>query len=173
MLVLRLQRTGRENLPAYRIVLAEKSAPVKGHFKEIIGHYIPNREPVVLKFEEDRISHWISKGAIPSNTLARLLKKNGVKNMDKYIQTYTKKMTKDPEVLAKIEAEKKAAEEAKKAAAAPKVEEAVAPEAPAADATAETPVEAPKEETPAPEAAPAPEASPEAAKEGDNEQKDA
>ncbi len=41
MLVVRLQRTGRKNLPAYRIVVAEKARPVKGKYLEIVGHYLP------------------------------------------------------------------------------------------------------------------------------------
>ena len=43
MLVLRLQRTGRRNNPAFRLVVTEKSAPVKGKVKEYLGHYLPTR----------------------------------------------------------------------------------------------------------------------------------
>ncbi len=94
MLVIRLQRTGRENMPTYRLVVAEKARPVKGKFLEIVGHYLPTRTPKVFEHNDERIAHWVSKGAIPSNTAARLLKKAGMKNMDKFMQTYTKKRSK-------------------------------------------------------------------------------
>lgn len=90
MLVIRLQRTGRTNLASYRVVVAEKARAVKGKFLEIVGHYLPQRDPAVLEVQEDRITHWMSKGAMPSDTLARLLKKKGMKNMDKFIKRYAK-----------------------------------------------------------------------------------
>ena len=94
MLVVRLQRTGRKNLPSYRIVVAEKARPVKGKFLEIVGHYLPAGKNPILKIESERIAEWVSKGARPSDTLARLLKKEGMKDMDKYIQKYTKQKSK-------------------------------------------------------------------------------
>ncbi len=128
MLVIRLQRTGRSNLATYRIVVAEKARAVKGKFQEIIGHYMPAQKDPVFKVDEERVAHWISKGAIPSDTLARLLKRNGVKNMDKYISRYTKRRSKNaPEEVA-----------------AP-----AAPAAPAAAAVEEAPAAAPTEEAPA------------------------
>lgn len=123
MLVIRLQRTGRENLPTYRIVVAEKARPVKGKYQEIVGHYMPAQDPAVFKVENDRIDHWIKQGAIPSNTVARLLKKSGVKNMDKYIVRYAKQKSKDPEAIAAAEA---AAAAAKAPPAAPAPEAAPA-----------------------------------------------
>lgn len=134
MLVLRLQRTGRENLPAYRIVVAEKARPVKGKFLEIIGHYLPARKDPVFEVDTTRVTHWVSKGAIPSDTLARLLKRNGMKDMEKFIESYTKKRSK-----------KEAPPEAP-AAPAPVAEKA--PEAKAPEAATETPVE-PAAEAPA------------------------
>lgn len=100
MLKIRLQRTGRENIPTYRLVVAQKSAPVKGKFLEVLGHYLPARDPVVFEHKDERIIHWIGKGAIPSETVARLLRKAGLKNMDKYIHTYTKKKPKGEEAAA-------------------------------------------------------------------------
>lgn len=94
MLVIRLQRTGRRNLATYRIVVADKTRAVKGKFLEIVGHYLPQRDPAVLQYDETRISAWIEKGAQPSNTVARLLKRGGVKGMDPYIAPYTKRSSK-------------------------------------------------------------------------------
>lgn len=125
MLVLRLQRTGRKNLPSYRIVAAEKARPVKGKFLEILGHYLPARTTPEIKVDTDRATHWISKGAIPSDTVARLLSKQGMKGMEKYMERYTKKRSK------KAPAEEPAAPAA--SAPAPVAAEP-APEAPAAEA---------------------------------------
>lgn len=94
MLVIRLQRTGRENLPTYRLVVAEKARPVKGKFLEIVGHYLPAQKDPVWKVESAKVEEWIKKGAIPSDTVARLLKKHGAKNMEKFIKRYPKRRSK-------------------------------------------------------------------------------
>ena len=94
MLVIRLQRTGRKNLASYRIVAAEKARPVKGKFLEIIGHYLPAQKTPIVEVKQDRASFWISNGAIPSDTVARILNKQGMKGMEKYITRYTKRRSK-------------------------------------------------------------------------------
>lgn len=129
MLVIRLQRTGRSNLATYRIVVAENARAVKGKFLEIVGHYLPAQKDPVFKFEADRIEHWIAKGAVPSDTLARLLKRNGMKNMDKFILRYTKRRDKN----APAEEPAAAAPAAAPAAEAPAAEAAPAEAATAGD----------------------------------------
>lgn len=103
MLKIRLSRTGRKNYPAYRIVLAEHSSAVKGKFIEILGHYLPIQTPKVLKYDEKKIKEWISKGAKPSDTVASLLKNDGVSGMEKYIEPKNKKKKKKKEVEEKPE----------------------------------------------------------------------
>jgi len=100
MLIIRLQRTGRENLPTYRLVLAEKTRSVKGKFKEILGHYLPARKPAVVEVKKDRVEFWVQRGAAISNTAARLLQKEGMKGMEKFIERYTKKKSKNEEAPA-------------------------------------------------------------------------
>ena len=90
MLTIRLQRTGRRNLASYRIVLAEKSSAAKGKCKEILGHFLPQRNPNVLEFKEDRVRHWLSHGAQMSDTAARILTKAGMQNLERFILRYTK-----------------------------------------------------------------------------------
>lgn len=94
MLVIRLQRTGRENTPTFRIVVSEKTKSAKSGMMEIVGHFIPNRETPVFECKQDRIEYWISKGAQPSDTLARHLKRIGMKNMEKFIIKYAKQKSK-------------------------------------------------------------------------------
>jgi small subunit ribosomal protein S16 len=126
--MIRLQRTGRENLPTYRLVVAEKARPVKGKFLEIIGHYLPARDPVVFEHNDERIAYWIGRGAIPSDTVARMLKRAGLKNMDKFIQKYTKQRSK---------------KELPPEAAAPVAPTSIAEAAPAAETPAQAPAETP------------------------------
>lgn len=94
MLVIRLQRTGRSNLATYRIVLADKKSAAKGKFQEILGHYLPAQKVPVIKVDTERAAHWIKLGAVPSNTVARLMKKEGAKGMDGFIKSYTKRRSK-------------------------------------------------------------------------------
>ena len=94
MLVIRLQRTGRRNLATYRLVVAERARAVKGKFLEIVGFYLPTGEKPEFHVEKERIALWLEKGAQPSNTVARLLKKEGMSGMEKFIQTYAKRISK-------------------------------------------------------------------------------
>ena len=96
MLVLRLSRTGKRNQPAYRMVVAEHSSPIQSKFVDIVGYYNP-AEKNKINFQMDRIEHWIKMGAKPSQSLASLLKKNSVPNMDKFIAPRTQKRTKKGE----------------------------------------------------------------------------
>lgn len=144
MLRIRLSRTGRKNYPSYRIVVAEHARPVKGKFVEILGHYIPIRDPKVLEYDEKKIKEWIAKGAKPTDTVASLLKNAGVTGMEQYIEPRDKKKKK-----------KKEQDEAPAEATAAPTEggdKTAADEAPADDKPAEEPPkkeeEAPKEEKP-------------------------
>lgn len=85
MLVIRLTRTGKTSQESFRIVVAEQKKAVKREYLELLGHYLPTRNPKVLEYNKERILHWISKGAQPSETVASLLKAQGVQEMDQYI----------------------------------------------------------------------------------------
>ena len=98
MLVIRLQRTGRENTPTYRIVVSEKARHAKKGQFEIVGHYLPSQKTPVFECKQDRVEYWISKGAQPSDTLARLLRKAGMKNMEKFMKRYSKQKSKSEPV---------------------------------------------------------------------------
>jgi small subunit ribosomal protein S16 len=85
VLKIRLQRTGRENRPFYRIVVAEHARPVKGKFIDDLGFYDPLVKPWSFKIDMEKVAKWISKGAQPTNTIARLMKAAGTKDMEKFI----------------------------------------------------------------------------------------
>ncbi len=72
MLAIRLQRTGRKNDPAFRVVLTDsKNAAKSGRFLEILGSY--NVKSGEVLFKADRIKHWISMGAKASDTVNNFL----------------------------------------------------------------------------------------------------
>lgn len=78
MLVIRLRRVGKKNKPSYRIVVAEHSYPVNGKFTADLGYYNPHTKTV--GFEKKEVVEWMNKGAQPSNTVAKLLKKEKVQH---------------------------------------------------------------------------------------------
>ncbi len=72
MLKIRLQRTGRKNNPAFRVVLTDsKNAAKSGKFKEVLGSYDLKKGEIIIK--EDRVKHWMSVGAQVSDTVHNFL----------------------------------------------------------------------------------------------------
>ena len=96
MLRIRLQRAGRKRQPVYRIVVAEHTNRVQGKYIDRLGYYNPISKPKVFEVDSDKIFEWIKKGAKPTNTLARLLKGDGVKGMEKYIKDMPDRKEKNP-----------------------------------------------------------------------------
>jgi small subunit ribosomal protein S16 len=111
---IRLRREGSLNRPYFKVVVTDKRSPRDGKFIEIVGTYDPKKTGQNSTLKLDRIEHWISKGAQPSDTVRSLIKK-----------------TKNPEAAAK----KAAAKAAKKPAPAPPPAPAPVETQPAAPAT--------------------------------------
>ncbi len=130
---LRLSRGGSKKRPYYKIVIANSTAPRDGKFLEQVGTYNPllaKDDENRVRFVEERVKYWLGVGAQPTDRVARLLDKAGLKE---------RKATYNPNAgvpgkKAKERAEDKAAkaaeaaEAAAAAAAAPAVEEAPAAE---------------------------------------------
>ena len=139
--MIRFQRIGRTNDPAFRIVCIEKERAAKaGNIVELLGTYNPRSKALTLN--EEQVKHWISKGAQPTGSIHNLLITRGVITGKKV------------NVLSKKTPQKKE-------------EEAVVPAAaPAAETPAETPVaeELPTEAEVSAEAEPAVETPAEAEK---------
>jgi len=72
MVRIRLRRVGAKKQPSYRVVAADKESPRDGKFLEVLGFYNPRTEPATIHFEEDRVYHWLSVGAQPSEAVRRL-----------------------------------------------------------------------------------------------------
>jgi small subunit ribosomal protein S16 len=134
---LRLARGGSKKRPYYKIVVANSRAPRDGKYLEQVGTYNPllaKDDTNRVRLIEDRIKYWLGVGAQPTDRVARMLDKAGIKER----AATTNPQKAEPGKKAKDRAEEKAekqreAEEAAAAAAAaPAVEEA-AEEAPAAE----------------------------------------
>ena len=74
---IRLARHGAKKRPFYRIVVADTKFPRDGRFLENVGTYNPLVDPVQVVLKQERIQYWIDQGAIPSDTVRSLLKKEG------------------------------------------------------------------------------------------------
>jgi small subunit ribosomal protein S16 len=80
---IRLARHGKKKAPFYRLVVADSRSPRDGRFIELLGTYNPMTDPADIRVEEERAIHWLSQGALPSDTARALLRKAGV--LDKFL----------------------------------------------------------------------------------------
>ncbi len=75
---LRLARVGSKKNPIYRVVAADSRSPRDGKFLEIVGRYNPQTDPSTIEFDEAKVKDWLSKGALPTEAVARLLKAKNI-----------------------------------------------------------------------------------------------
>ena len=153
-LKIRLARGGAKKRPFYRIVVADSRMPRDGRFIERVGTYnpmLPKEHPERIELKTERIQHWLSVGARPSDRVARFLGTADIIPMPG-IPEQTKKNQPKAKAQERLkEAEEKAAGRRRRGRirAAEEVpaeggdEEAAAEEAPAEEAAAE---DAPAEE---------------------------
>ena len=74
---LRLMRMGKTKQPTYRVVAADSRSPRDGRFIESFGTYAPRQDPPAVNIDNARAVDWLRKGAQPTETVVRLLKKSG------------------------------------------------------------------------------------------------
>jgi len=168
MLKIRLARGGAKKRPYYSIVIADSHSPRDGRFIEKVGTFNPllkKDDPQRVTMKVERLQDWISKGAQPTDRVARFLAAEGLAEWAHGNNPNKGKPGKKAEERAAEKAQReadKAAALAEAAANPPAVEEEPAAEEPVAEApAAEAAAEEPAAEAPAEEAAPA-EAEPEA-----------
>jgi small subunit ribosomal protein S16 len=65
---------GSKKNPIWRVVVADQRSPRDGRFIEAIGHYNPQTEPSTILIDEERLQHWIARGAQPTGTVKQLMK---------------------------------------------------------------------------------------------------
>ncbi len=86
---LRLKRMGAKQKPFYRIVAADARSPRDGRFIETVGTYNPVANPAEIKIDKEIALKWLNNGAQPTDTVATLLKKEGI--MKEYKDSKVKK----------------------------------------------------------------------------------
>ena len=159
---LRFKRLGRKNRPFYRLIAIDSRSRRDGREIERLGWYNPNSVDETFKMNEDRVFHWLDKGAIPSVTVKNLLGRLGLNHKyhlirlgksDEMIEEELKEFEerqagRDVRKVEKRQLKKEESKKSAKAEEAP-VEEAAAEEAPVEEAATE---EAPVEEAPVEEA---------------------
>jgi small subunit ribosomal protein S16 len=74
---IRLLRMGKIRNPQYRIVVADARTKRDGRAIEYVGIYHPKEEPSLIQVKSDRVQHWLSVGAQPSEAVQRILEKTG------------------------------------------------------------------------------------------------
>ena len=75
---MRLTRVGGKKDPQWRVVVADRRSPRDGRFIETLGRYNPQTEPSTIVLNEERIRHWLARGAEPSGAVHKLLKIQGI-----------------------------------------------------------------------------------------------
>ncbi len=72
---IRLARAGAKKRPFYRLVVTDQRSPRGGRFLENIGTYDPSKDPGRFEVDRERLAFWQERGAQPSETVGRLLKR--------------------------------------------------------------------------------------------------
>ncbi len=75
---IRLTRVGATKQPAYRVVVMDSRNARDSKAIETLGHYNPRTNPVEFAVDADKTRKWLAQGALPSETVARLLQNAGV-----------------------------------------------------------------------------------------------
>ena len=145
---IRLQRRGHKDYAFYPIVIADSRAPRDGKFIERIGSYNPNTNPATISLNFERALYWLNCGAIPTDTVRRILSYEGVLMM-KHLEGGVKKGAFSAEEaqkrfeawkkekVAAIEAKKNKLSDEKKADKKARLEAEVAKNAAKAEAVAQ------------------------------------
>ncbi len=75
---IRLTRVGATKRPSYRVVAIDSRKPRDGRALEILGFYDPLTDPATVQIDAERLNAWIGKGALPSDTVQRLMRQAGI-----------------------------------------------------------------------------------------------
>jgi small subunit ribosomal protein S16 len=75
---IRLRRIGKKKQPVYKLVVTDSRTPRNGAYREALGNYNPSDGPTIIGLKEERVYHWLAKGAQPTDTVRSLLRRAGV-----------------------------------------------------------------------------------------------
>jgi len=69
---------GSRKNPVWRVVVADQRSPRDGRVIETVGRYNAQTEPSEIVLDEERIQHWIARGAQPTGTVRKLMRAKGI-----------------------------------------------------------------------------------------------
>jgi small subunit ribosomal protein S16 len=75
---MRLMRFGGKKSPYYRIVVSDRRSSRDGKFIDQVGTYDPKKNPVEVRFKEEKAIQWLRKGVQPTPTVRQLLIRSGI-----------------------------------------------------------------------------------------------
>ncbi|AVX02876.1 30S ribosomal protein S16 [Maritalea myrionectae] len=116
---IRLSRGGSKKRPYYHVVVADVRAPRDGRFIERIGSYnpmLPKDSEDRIKLDKERVEHWLSVGAQPTDRVHRFLDAEGLLKRD--ARNNPKKALPGKKAQERLEEKRQAEEDAKAAAEA-------------------------------------------------------
>ncbi len=87
MLSIRMTRVGSKKKPYFRVVLAEGRSGLQGDVVENLGTYNPRSKPAQVALNKERIQHWLSRGAKPSDSVRTLLSKHLTRDLSAVVET--------------------------------------------------------------------------------------
>ena len=87
MLVIRMRRVGSKKKPYFRMVVTEARLKVDSDFVENVGTYHPRSKPARVEINKERVQHWLSKGARPSDSVRTLLAKHLTRDLGAVVET--------------------------------------------------------------------------------------
>jgi small subunit ribosomal protein S16 len=76
MLSIRMTRVGSKKKPYFRLVVSEARSAIQSDVIDNVGTYNPRSKPAKVEINKERIQHWLSKGAKPSDSVRTLLKRH-------------------------------------------------------------------------------------------------
>lgn len=94
MVKIRLQRHGRKKAPYYHIVVADSRKKRDGRIIEDLGRYNPVTESTRVSIDTDRAMYWLKSGAQPTDTVDRILRKEGI-----FYRLHLERWKKSPEEI--------------------------------------------------------------------------
>ena len=75
MLAIRLRRMGSKKRPYFRVVVTDSRTARDSSFVEVLGYYNPRTKPERLEIKRERLDHWLTAGAQPSDSIRTLVKR--------------------------------------------------------------------------------------------------
>lgn len=72
-ITIRLARTGRKNLPSYKLVVSTTRDKRNGRYVDIVGYYNPSLKPAKFEYNQEKYNSWIGKGALVTDAVKKLI----------------------------------------------------------------------------------------------------